>query len=512
MVAAGGLLAACGGDSEKSSGSTAGPAARKGGTLTVGMLGNGGSETLNPVLTLTSVDFMRTTALFDLLWATGPDVASVVPKLAASADPSPDAKTWTIHLREDVTWHDGTPLTADDLVWTLKAWGNPKSTANGSVAPVIDFNGVRKRGPLSVEVPLKLSVGEFPSLVSVFGFGVIKNGSTPAQLATNPIGTGPYKFKSFKAGHESVFEANPDYWGGRPPIDTLIVNSTFSDDTARVNALLAGNIQVAPRTPYLLAKQHASSSQVKVMKATAPNAYMFSLRVDQAPFDDARVRKAIKLIADRPALIEGALAGFGVPGNDLLGQDAKYFARDLSRSQDIEQARSLLKSAGREGMSVTLQTSSAAAGLLEAGTLFAQQAKAAGVNVKVQALESSVYYTDAGGWMTRTFGENLNGMAYPSLTSAYLSQLWTDAPYNDGHWGARPGQGDKPLFTAIGTLDEAGAQEAWNEVQQKQFEEGPYLIWGNADFVDMVAPNVAGLSPSAAGPLNNYDFSKAGLA
>jgi len=480
--------------------------------MTVGMLGNGSSETLNPVLTLTSVDFMRTTALFDLLWATGPDVASVVPKLAASADPSPDAKKWTIHLREDVLWHDGSPLTADDLVWTLKAWGDPRSTANGSVAPVIDFSGVRKRGPLSVEVPLKLSVGEFPTLVSVFGFGIIKNGSTPAQLATRPIGTGPYKFKSFTAGRQSVFVANDDYWDGRPPIDTLIVDSTFTDDTARVNALLAGNVQVAPRTPYLLARQNASSSQARVMKATAPNAYMFSLRVDQPPFDDVRVRKAIKLIADRPALIDGALAGYGVPGNDLLGQDAKYFASDLSREQDIEQARSLLKAAGREGMSVTLQTSNAAAGLLEAGTLFAQQAKAAGVNVKVQKLESSVYYTDAGGWMTRTFGENLNGMAYPSLTSAYLSQLWTDAPYNDGHWGSRPGQGDRPLFDAIGALEEARAQELWNEVQQKQFEEGPYLIWGNADFVDMVAPDVTGLRPSAAGPLNNYDFSKAGLS
>ena len=513
LAASSGVLAACGaGSTAKTTGTLAKTPAKRGGTLTVGMLGNGSSETLNPVFSVASVDFMRTTALFDLLWVTGPDVTSVVPQLVEKAEPSADAKTWTIDLRKDVKWHDGTPLTADDLLWTIHAWSDPKSTANGAIAPIIDFARVRKRGPLTVEVPLHLSVSEFPSIVSVFGFGVIKNGATNAQLSSHPVGTGPYKFKSFTAGHQSVFAANPDYWNGVPSLDTLVVNSTFSDDTARLNALLSGSVQVAPRTPFLIAKQQESSSQVTVMKAHAPNAYMFSLRVDKPPFDDVRVRQAFKLIADRPALISGALAGYGTVGNDLLGLDAKYFANSLARQQDIAQAKSLLKSAGRAGLSVTLQTSSAAPGLLEAGTLYAQQAKAAGVNIKVQTLETSEYYTSAGGFLSRTFGENLNGMAYPSLTSAYLTQLWTKAPYNDGHWGSRPNQPDKPLFDAIGTIDATKAQELWASVQKTQFDAGPYIIWGNADFVDLVSPNVRGLKATAAGPLNNYDFSKAGLA
>jgi hypothetical protein len=68
------------------------------------------------------------------------------------------------------------------------------------------------------------------------------------------------------------------------------------------------------------------------------------------------------------------------------------------------------------------------------------------------------------------------------------------------------------LFKAVGTLDQAAAQDAWNVVQQKQFDEGPYLLWGNADFVDLASLNVRGLKTTAAGPLNNYDFSRAGLA
>lgn len=514
LTTAGGLLAACGSSSSSttSGAAAAGGGASKGGTISVGMIGNGTSETLSPLTGLVPVDFMRSTAIFDNLWVIAPDVSSVESRLVDSVDPSPDAKTWTIHLRKGVEWHDGSPLTADDLVWTFKAWGQPSSVAMGSIADVVDFKRVRKVGPLSVEVPLQLSVAEFPSLVSVPGFGVIKNGSTPNELARNPVGTGPYKFKSFTPGQRSVFEANDNYWTQGPSLDSLVVQSSFSDSTALTNSLLSGEIQVIPNVSFVEAKQQESASEVEIMRAPSPNAYYFSMRVDRPPFDDVRVRQAMRLIADRPALVAGALNGYGRIGNDLMGEDAKYFAADMQRSQDIEEAKSLLKSAGQEGLTVALETSSVSPGQLEAGTLLAEQAKAAGVTIQVQNIDPNNYYTDAGGWLTRVFGQNKNGVAYPSLTSAYLTQLWTGAPYNDGHWGAAPGQSDKPLFDAIATLDPGKAQEAWNEVQQQHFEEGPYIVWGNADFVDLVSPDVRGLKTTAAGPLNNYDFSRAGLA
>ncbi len=510
-VAGGTLLSACGNAS--SSGSTAAAtAAKTGGTMTVGTSGNGTAETLDPLKALVPVDYLRTTALFDNLWVIGPNVSSVVPKLVESAESSPDAKKWTIHLRKGVEWHDGSPLTADDLVWTLQAWGKPSSTTNGSVATIIDFKSIRKVGPLSVEVPLQLSVGEFPSLVSVPGFGVIKNGSTPQELAKKPIGTGPYKFKSFTPGQQSVFETNDNYWAPGPAIDELVVQSNFSDSTALTNSLLSEAIQVIPNVSFVEAKQQENSPNVVVMRAASPNAYYFSMRVDKPPFNDPRVRQAMQYIADRKALVAGALDGYGSIGNDLLGEDAQYFAAELQREQDIEKAKSLLKSAGQEGLTVSLQTSTVSPGLLESGTLLAQQAKEAGVTIKIQNVDPNAYYTSAGGWLTRTFGENKNGVAYPSLTSAYLTQLWTGAPYNDGHWGSEPGQSDKALFKAIGTLDHGAAQEAWMAVQEQQFNEGPYLLWGNADFVDLALPNVRGLKTTAAGPLNNYDFSRAGLA
>jgi peptide/nickel transport system substrate-binding protein len=508
LAAAGGVLAACDSSDDDDDASKV----SKGGTLTVGMIGGGTAETVSALVPVLPVDALRTTALFDQLWATGPDVASVVPLLAESHDATPDAKTWTIHLREGVEWHDGSPLVAEDLVWTLNAWSKPTSAAKGSIGDVIDFKGVRKVGPRSVEVPLKLSMGQFPTLVSIYAFAVIKNGSTLDDLAQNPIGTGPYKFKSFTPGQESVFDANPNYWRKGPSIDRLVVQSSFREDTALVNALLSGAVQIVPNVTFLIAKQQEDASGVKVQSADAPNAYYFSMRVDKAPFDDVRVRQAMRLIADRPALIEGALAGYGTVGNDLMGEDAEYFAADLTREQDIEQAKSLLRSAGQEGLQVTMEASSASPGMLEAGTLYAQQAKAAGVTVNVKNLDPANYYTDSGGWLTRVFGQNKNGISFPSLTSAYLTQLWSKAPYNDGHWGSQPGQEDKLLFDAIAALEPADAQEKWNEVQRLHFDEGPYILWANANFVDLLSDRVRGVETTPAGPLNNYDLSQAGLA
>jgi peptide/nickel transport system substrate-binding protein len=479
--------------------------------MTVGFLGNGTSETVNPALAVAPVDLMRSHQLFDLLWTVAPDVKSLIPGLAVSAEPSADAKTWTVTLRSGVEWHDGSALTADDLVWTIALWAEPSSYVYGALAPAIDWKGVRKRGPLTVEIPLIRGISSLPSLLCLYNCGILKNGMSLKQVSANPVGTGPYKYVSFTPGQRSEFSANDDYWGGRPPIDSLVVDSTFSDDTARVNALLSGVIEVAPNIPFLVAQQHQSTAEVVLLRAHAPNAYYFSMRVDRPPFNDVRVRQAMKYVADRPALVSNAFAGFGTVGNDLIAEGTQYFASDLQRSQDIEQAKSLLKSAGQPGLTVTLQTADAGPGLVAAATLFAEQAKAAGVTVNLQTLQPTVYFTSAGGFLTRAFGQNLTN-TYPSLAEAYILTLWSGAPYNDTHWGAGPGQSNGLFFEALSELDPGRAGDLWHEVQEAQFTQGGYIVWGNSDYIDAVAPNVRGLRTTAAYPLNNYDFTHAALA
>lgn len=512
-LGAGALLAACGSSATQATTSASGTPVR-GGTLTLGMITGGSSETLNPGLAVSFADYLRMYQLYDWLFLLSSDAQSIVPALATSAEHNGDGTVWTLHLRNDVLWHDGKPFTADDVLWTIKSWSSKADIASGVAGQFIKFNGVRKRGPLTVEIPLVRPTGQFESIVSFGNCAVIQNGATPKSIAEHPVGTGPFKYVSFQPGSQSVFAANPHYWRepGKPYVDKLVINSTFSDETSRNNALLGGEIEVSPLYPANFAKQQQSGGQVNLLTSPGTQGYSFAMRVDKGPFADVRVRRALKLLVNRQALIDSVFAGMGSVGNDLLGVDSQYFASDLKPTYDVEQAKSLLKAAGREGASVTLQTANATPGFVESATLLAEQAKAAGLNIVLDQLTSSAYFTSAGGFLSRYFGQN-NYVGYDSLSVVAAASFLPSSTYDETHWANQAGGGDQALLDqAIGAVDPQKAAELWHEQQAQQVSDGGLCIWTNLDWIDAAAKNVRGLTASKAGPLNNFQVLGAWLA
>jgi peptide/nickel transport system substrate-binding protein len=509
-----GFLAACGGakKASTSTGAAGSPAAGtgkpvRGGTFTVGMVTAGVAETINPAKSVNLSDLLRIAQIYDQLFTVGPDVKTLVPRLALSAEPNKDATVWTLKLRDGVKWHDGKPFTADDVVYTLNLWADPTSNAHGQVAGLVDFKNVRARDRLTVEIPLLRPTGQFPSVLTFNQQVVLQKGATKAQINTKPIGTGPFKFESFTPGQQSVFIANPDYWeSGKPYVDKVVVNSSFSDEKSRQNALLSGATNISPFLPPLVAKQMASSSEATLLKSHSVVQYWFLMRVDKGPFADPRVRQAMKLIADRQALINGALAGFGTPGNDLIGVGTEYYASDLpQREQDIEKAKSLLKSAGQENFSFVLPTADALPGFNPSATLFAQQAAKAGVNVKVQQVSPNTYYTPAGGFLKRPIGLDL-GAPFQSLTEVYRTFFTSSAPFNETFWGKQNNgaAAAKLIDDAIAASDPKKAGELWGEVQRQQYDEGGVLGWANADDLVGVGPKVRAVKVAQEGYMNYF--------
>jgi peptide/nickel transport system substrate-binding protein len=507
-----GLLASCSSSSSNSPSSAATSAGGgkpvRGGTFRVGMITAGSAETINPAHAVNNVDLLRIAQLYDNLFTVGPDVKTLVPALALSAEPNKNATVWTLKLRPNVKWHDGKPFGADDVVYTLRSWANPNSNAHGQVANLVKFNAVRKIDRLTVEVPLLIPAGQFPSVLTFNQQCVIQNGTSQAQINSRPVGTGPFKFVSFNPGQQSVFARNPDYWQeGKPYVDKVIVNSSFADENSRKNALLSGAIDIAPILPPLVAKSLESSSQATLLRSPSVVQYWFLMRVDQGPFADNRVRQAMKLIADRPALVNGALAGYGTVANDLLGVDTQYYASDLTqRKKDIEQAKSLLKQAGKENFSFTLPTCNALPGFNPSATLFAQQAAQAGVKVNVQIVSANTYYTPSGGFLKRPIGLDY-GAPFQSLTEVYRTFLTPGAPFNETWWGhQRPGgQAAWNLINeAISAVDPAKAEQLWHEVQVQQYNDGGILGWTNSDDLAAVGKNVRGISVGREGYMNYY--------
>ena len=509
-VGLGTLVAACGGTgassgSKTASATTSSGAIVRGGTLRLGYVGGGTAETLNPYLGVTPIDQSRIQQLYDPLVVLNPDF-STSPGLALKWTPNKAATEWEVKLRPDVTFHNGKTLTAQDVIYSIQLMSKPTSAGLPFVSE-IKLNGLKAVDSTTLRIPLKVPDASLDTNFVYYNTWIVQDGET--DFLHHPIGTGPFKFESFTPGQQSVFVKNPNYWmTGQPYVDTLKIIS-ISDDTARLNALLSGQIDAMAQLPYAQAKAQQATGNIVVLVAPAPQALVFYVDVTRPPFNDVRMRTAMKLIPNRPQLVADAISGFGTVANDLVGKGLPFYNGSLpQRAQDIEQAKSLLKAAGHANLHILLKTSSIIPGFVESATLFAQQAKAAGVTVSLQQVPPDSYFNPSLQYLKLLFGQS----QWPvfDLKFWYLQALANGAPYNETHWHVP--SWNALLSKAIGELDQTKAQSYWDQVQQIQYQQGGYLVWTNADYVDAASTKVRGLKPAGTGILGNHTFRDVWLA
>ena len=500
-------LAACGGSSKGSASSSSAPVAglpdsgpvKRGGRLTVAQIGGGSTETLNPMLAgINPIDIGRQFCLYD--WLVGaPDLHGNVPlRLAESMEPNKDGTEWTIRLRSGVEFHDGSPVTADDVLYSFNYIANPKNAAlNLFITSFFNLKAAKKLDNLTVRMPLAFPIGDLGAMIGAgTGLAIVKNGTTNFE---KPNGTGPWKFQSWTQGQHSLFVRNPNYWeSGVPYLDELYMVS-ISEETARLNAVLSGQVDAAAQMPYVQAKAYASGTgPVNVLVNNGIPEVYFTMGTAHKPFNDVRVRQAFRLLVDRKALISEVQSGYGTVLNDLWGKGFPYYDDSLpQREQDIERAKSLLKQAGYDNdLTVTLATAEASAGQLPAATLLAQQAAEAGVKVTLRKLPEASYYST--GWPNYPFGQtSYQGTPIPYF---YAAAMFAGAPYNDTQW-TEP-KAIALLKDAIGDANKATAQDKWSEFQKFMWENGAQIHWGTAPYIDLVGKHVNAAPPENA----YYDF------
>lgn len=497
LTALAGPLSACGGGGGgPASTRPGGGPVRRGGQLKIGFVGNGTSETLDPVKTVAIIDVARTENLFDNLVKLNPD-NSLSHQLAEVFEPNATASEWTVRLRQGVTWHDGSSLVAEDLMYTLRQFADPKNASGQSLATAfIDIPHMRKMDARTVRLPLLSANSELPQFFVTSQ--VIKNGETNFA---RPIGTGPFMFESFTPGRQSVFKRNPNYWhAGKPHVDELICIS-IPDQTARLNALLGGQVDAMESVSNAQAKAQGNSSQIRILRANGPNEVPIYMATTLEPFRDVRVRQAMRLIADRPALVQSAQLGFGDVANDIFGKGLQYYDTSLpQRHQDIEQAKSLLKAAGKEGLAITLHSSTVAQGMLESATIFASQAQKAGVTINISNDPASSYFGPD--YLKQNFAQSL--WFNESIVSHMGRSVAPKAPYNETHWSNA--KWTSLWNQALRTTDTAKKTDLVYELQTILYNEGGYLEWGEFPLLDGLSTRVQGAVPNAAQPLSNYNF------
>lgn len=482
LGSAAGLLAAC----RTTTTSAPQKTPIRGGRLRVGMVGAGKSESFNPSTAVSAIiNMARVCAVFDPLVDIGPNL-DLRPALATEWSHDASARKWTFKLRSGVLWHDGKPFTADDVVYSLRWMAEPDNQLSAAVANVAKSTAVN---PGTVLITLKQPDLMLPHALG--GTWIIQKGTTDFA---RPVGTGPFVFESLTPGQRSVCKRNPHYWSpGKPYVDELVIQS-IDDDTARVNALLGGQLDVLCQMPFSQAKVYERSTAIRLLNSPSVAAQAFYLAVDKPPFDDVRVRQALRLLVDRKQLVDVALHGYGTVANDLFGSGMQYYLSALpQRQRDVAKAKALLAEAGQANLTITLETSAVAPGMVEAAALFAQQAKEGGVTIKVTQVDSASYFDPTVQYLKRPFGQTF-WAGFSSLSGFYQYAVLPDAPGNETHWH---NDHTTSLYNAaISATDPAAAAEAWGDLQQEQYDSGGYIWWANINNVDAVSSRVGGITPS----------------
>jgi peptide/nickel transport system substrate-binding protein len=479
-------------------------APKRGGTLRIGSRGGGASETLSPMRNVNEVDIMRTHVLYERLFAYDSNGA-VVSQLAAEASPNQNATVWRIKIQPNVEFHDGSRFTAADAVYSLQYIATKDNNANGyTELSFIKPNDIRAIDPTTVEIRLDQPNALLTTSLAARTIWMFKNAT---KSFDQPIGTGPFKMQSFKAGERSVFTRFDRYRKHNGPyLDGLEIIS-FSDETARLNALKANEIDVMDEYPLPLAKTLAAGGPIQLLRA--PRAFTLTtyMAVDLPPFTDNRVRQAFRLMVNRQQMVNTILGQFGVIGNDLFWPtDPDYASQLPQRAYDPDQAKSLLRAAGKENLNVSIYTADAGPGMLDSATILAEQAKAAGVTVTLNKVPGDQYYSAQ--YLKAALGQG--GWSARPLTTQFAQVLNSTAPYNETHWH-RP-EFDDLTNQARRTIDPKKRHELWIEAQRMLWNEGGYIIWGFQDNVDGYWSKVHGLRPSVARWLGAYDFTEVWLS
>ena len=413
---------------------------------------------------------------------------SVLPDLAKSWDISADGLTYTFHLHDGVKFHDGTPLTADDVKFTLDRDRDAKSvsaqkqlfTAIASVE-IVD--------PLTVKVTLSKPTGGFLYDMG-WGDAVIVSSKSAATNVTNPIGTGPFKFVDWVKGDHVDLAKNPDYWGTPAKLD----KATFkfiSDPTAATAALLAGDVDAAPEfpAPEALAQIKADPRFVVTVGNTEGETSL-AINNGHKPLDNVKVREAIAHAIDRKAVIDGGMFGYGTPIGTFFPPDNPAYVDLTAQSNfDPEKSKALLKEAGVTDLTLSMKLPPPSYAR-NGGQIIAQELNNVGIKTNV----TNVEWAD---WLKSVFTNKDYDLTIVSHVEPNdIGIFGRDDYYFDYHSDAF-----KKILADLNNATDPDKRKALQQAAQKQLADD-YVVGFLFEYPNLVVANkdVKGLWPNAPIP------------
>jgi peptide/nickel transport system substrate-binding protein len=514
----GSILAACGssGSSSSPSGGSSSAAGKAGAVIKAGIVTP--TAAINPVTVADQggLDMLAQTGEYLCL---STQTLTLKPVLATSWTPNSTSDVWTFKIRQGVKFHNGQALTADDVVYTYQLHTNPKGGSNALSAfgGVLLPAGVKKVDDFTVAFHLSAPNGNFPYLTSSDNYNMIilPKGYNPAKWETTFVGTGPFKLGSYTPKSGATFTRNASYWG-KKALPSQTVFTFYDTQNPSILALTGGTIDVVGQFAVSGAQELLTGSY-NIIKLKSSAHRQLSMRNDKAPFTDPRVRQAIALTLDRPAIVKALFQGYADLGND--SPFAPVFpSTDTSvpqRALDLAKAKSLLAAAGHgSGFSAQLVTENFVE-IPQYAQIIAQSAKAIGVNISLKVESSSAYYGKAtfgnSDWLDATM--SLVDYGHRSVPNAFLtSALETyNAKTGTGTWNAAHfanAQYDKLAAQYVAASDVGTQKTIAGQIETLLLAQTPVVFGYFYNYLTATAQGVTGVYPTAIGHIFLYNAAK----
>ncbi len=448
---------------------------KRGGTFRVGIHDANTSDSHDPgtYLTVGSIVLAHTHRSYLTMINTD---GSLGPDIATEWSASPDATEWTFKLHPDVTFHSGKKMTADDVVASMNFHRGDDSTS-AAKALFADVAEIRKDDDNTVTFVMTSGNADLPWIMTDYHLVICPAEGDSIDWKSGD-GTGPYKIDSGEMGVGFQLSRH-DGWHGEGAWFDAVEMKMLRDPNARQTALVTGDVDAVSLIDLKTMALLQRDKSIQIDNVPSASTITMPMRCDVAPFDNVDVRNAMKLAINRNEMIEKIMFGAATLANDFHSAPSMpYYPEDIpQREYDPEQARALLKKAGAEGVSVNISTTdSIYSGAVDMCVLYAEQAKAAGINVNVVREPSDGYYSDV--WLKKPFCVVAWG-ARPTPDNIYTLAYKDDAAWNESHWQNE--RFNELLLQAKAELDDAKRAEMYREMALLARDDGGTIIpfWRN---------------------------------
>ncbi len=307
---------------------------------------SGEPDQLDPQKTTAYFSFEVLENVFDTLVEPDENL-EMRPALAKSWDISPDRLTWTFHLRDDVTWHDGRALVADDVVYSYRRIMEEKLANVDKFAAVSE---VAAPDPTTVVIRVQRPTPNLLTNLGGFkGMAIVQRENVESgRIATFPIGSGPFAFVGQKSGDFIALKSNPGYWDG-PPELSGITYRFISEPSTALSALQAGEIDWTDSVPTQRVAQLANDDSVQLAVTPSNDYWYLALNEAREPWHDVRVRQAIAYAIDRDSIVQATSYGTAVTNQLAIPAGNPWHTSYDRYSYDTGKARRLLAEAAADG-------------------------------------------------------------------------------------------------------------------------------------------------------------------